>query len=152
MGSLNKVQIIGTLGKDPEIRYSQNGTAFTNLSVATSDRWTDKATGERREKTEWHQVVIMGKIAEVANQYLVKGSKAYFEGKLQTRKWQDQNTGQDRYSTEIIVGIEGKMVMLGSPKNAQQPAQNPQPQAMGQAPEADIGEGSSNFDPDEYPF
>lgn len=110
---VNKVILVGTLGRDPETRYGANGNAITNLSVATSEQWNDKVTGERQEKTEWHRVVMFGKLAEIAGQYLTKGSQVYLEGKLQTRKWQDQNTGQDRYSTEVVVDISGRMEMLG---------------------------------------
>ncbi|MFP3028964.1 MAG: single-stranded DNA-binding protein [Arsenophonus sp.] len=110
---VNKVMLIGNLGQDPEIRYIQNGGAVANLTLATSESWRDKQSGEMREKTEWHRVVIFGKLAEVAAEYLRKGSQIYIEGSLQTRKWQDQN-GQDRYITEVIVSISGTMQMLGA--------------------------------------
>lgn len=111
---VNKVILVGTLGKDPEVKYTANSNAIANLSVATSESWKDKNTGEKQEKTEWHRVVIFGKLAEIAGQYLTKGSQVYLEGKLQTRKWQDQNTGQDRYSTEVVIdGFSGTMQMLG---------------------------------------
>lgn len=110
MASLNKVILIGNLGKDPETRYAPSGDAICNLTLATSETWKDKTTGERREATEWHRVVFFGRIAEVAAQYLRKGSQIYVEGRLQTRKWQDKD-GQDRYTTEIR-GDE--MKMLGS--------------------------------------
>lgn len=111
---INKVILVGTLGRDPEVKYAANGNAIANLSVATSDQWMDKNSGQRQEKTEWHRVVIFGKLADVAGQYLKKGSLVYLEGKLQTRKWQDTNTGQDRYSTEVVLsGFDGKMEMLG---------------------------------------
>ena len=97
---LNKVMIIGTLGKDPEMKYLPSGEAVVNLSVATNERWTDKKTGEKKEKTEWHRITAFGGQAEVIGKYLTKGSKAYFEGKLETRKWQAQD-GSDRYTTEI---------------------------------------------------
>lgn len=110
---VNKVIIVGNLGQDPEVRYMDNGGAVANLSVATSETWRDKNTGEPREKTEWHRVVMFGKLAEVAGEYLRKGSQVYLEGQLQTRKWQDQQ-GQDRYTTEIVVqGFNGVMQMLG---------------------------------------
>ncbi|HHR5828746.1 TPA: single-stranded DNA-binding protein, partial [Providencia alcalifaciens] len=109
---VNKVILIGNLGQDPEIRYMPNGGAVANLTLATSESWRDKQTGEMREKTEWHRVVIFGKLAEVAGEYLKKGSQVYIEGSLQTRKWQDQS-GQDRYSTEVVVNIGGSMQMLG---------------------------------------
>ncbi|MDB2384710.1 single-stranded DNA-binding protein [Endozoicomonas sp.] len=109
---VNKVILIGNLGNDPDVRYTPNGSAVANLSIATSDSWTDKNTGQRQDRTEWHRVVIFGKLAEIAQQYLRKGSKVYLEGKLQTRKWQDQQA-QDRYTTEIVVdGFSGQMQML----------------------------------------
>ncbi len=110
---VNKVILVGTLGRDPEVKYAANGNAIANLNVATSEQWTDKASGQKQEKTEWHRVVIFGKLAEIAGQYLTKGSQVYLEGKLQTRKWQDQNTGQDRYSTEVVIDFNGQMQMLG---------------------------------------
>ncbi|MDG6774837.1 single-stranded DNA-binding protein [Thiomicrorhabdus sp. ZW0627] len=114
MRGVNKVILVGTLGRDPEVKYSANGNAIANLSVATSEQWNDKASGQKQEKTEWHRVVIFGKLAEIAGQYLTKGSQVYLEGKLQTRKWQDQNSGQDRYSTEVVIdGFSGSMQMLG---------------------------------------
>jgi len=112
-GSLNKVMIIGNLGRDPEVRSFQNGGKVCNLRLATSETWKDKNTGERREKTEWHSVAIFQEgLVRIAEQYLRKGSKVYIEGKLQTRKWQDQS-GQDRYSTEVVLqGYDGVMTML----------------------------------------
>ena len=101
MAGVNKVIIVGNLGNDPEVRYSNNGAAIANISVATSDSWKDKNTGERQERTEWHRVAFNGRLAEIAQQYLRKGSKVYIEGSLRTRKWQDKQTGQDRYATEI---------------------------------------------------
>ncbi|MDT1066772.1 single-stranded DNA-binding protein [Providencia stuartii] len=109
---VNKVILIGHLGQDPEIRYMPSGGAVANLTLATSESWRDKQTGEMREKTEWHRVVIFGKLAEVAGEYLKKGSQIYVEGSLQTRKWTDQS-GQDRYTTEVVVNIGGSMQMLG---------------------------------------
>ncbi|HSH49165.1 MAG TPA: single-stranded DNA-binding protein [Halomonas sp.] len=107
---INKVILIGNLGQDPEVRFTASGTAVANLSLATSDVWTDRQTGQRQERTEWHRVVMFNKLAEIAQQYLKKGSKLYVEGRIQTRKWQDQN-GQDRYSTEIVAN---NMEMLDS--------------------------------------
>ena len=114
-GSVNKVIIIGNLGADPEVRQFQNGGQVCNLRIATSETWKDKNTGERREKTEWHQVAIFSEgLVRIAQQYLKKGSKVYVEGKLQTRKWQDQS-GADRYSTEIVLqGFDGTLTMLDS--------------------------------------
>ena len=99
---VNKVILVGNLGQKPEIRYTQTDSAVANLSLATSESWKDKETGEQREKTEWHKIVYFGKLAEIAEQYLDKGSKVYVEGKLQTRKWQDKETGADRYTTEVV--------------------------------------------------
>ena len=112
-GSLNKVMLIGNLGADPEIRSFQNGGKVANLRIATSESWKDKATGERKEKTEWHTVAIFSEgLVSVVERYLKKGSKVFVEGKLQTRKWQDQQ-GQDRYSTEIVIqGLGGTLTML----------------------------------------
>ncbi len=107
---LNKVMLIGNLGADPEVRYMPNGGAVTNINLATTRRWKDRQSGERREHTEWHRVVFFNRLAEVAGEYLRKGSQVYIEGRIQTRKWQDQS-GQDRYSTEIIAD---EMQMLGS--------------------------------------
>ncbi len=103
-GSVNKVILVGNLGADPEIRSTNDGRKIANLRIATSESWRDKATGERREKTEWHRVVIFAEgLAKIAEQYLKKGSKVYIEGQLQTRKWQDKDTGADRYSTEVVL-------------------------------------------------
>jgi single-strand DNA-binding protein len=112
-GSVNKVILIGNLGADPEIRRTQDGRPVANLRLATSDSWRDKATGERRERTEWHRVVIFNEnLCKIAEQYLKKGSKVYIEGALQTRKWQDQS-GQDRYSTEVVLqGFRGELTLL----------------------------------------
>ena len=115
-GSVNKVTLIGNLGRDPEVRAMQNGDKIVQLSVATSDRWKDKGSGEQRERTEWHRVVIfndaLGKIAE---QYLKKGSTVYLEGQLQTRKWTDQQSGQEKYTTEVVLQrYRGELTLLGS--------------------------------------
>ncbi len=110
MASVNKVIIVGNLGKDPEVRYMPSGEAVTNVTVATTDTWKDKSSGEKREATEWHRIVFFRKLAEIAGQYLKKGSQVYIEGSLKTRKWQDKD-GQDRYTTEIVADT---MQMLGS--------------------------------------
>lgn len=99
---VNKAILIGNLGKDPEIRYGANGNAVANFSIATTESWKDKQTGEKVEKTEWHRIVAFSRLAEIVGEYLKKGAQVYVEGKLQTRKWQDKETGQDRYSTEIV--------------------------------------------------
>lgn len=135
MKGINLAIIIGTLGTDPDIKYAANGNAIANLSVATSEEWIDKNSGQKQQKTEWHKVSIFGPLAKVAGQYLTKGSQVYLEGKIQTRKWQDQ-TGQDRYTTEIVLsGYNAKMQMLGGGQVQQkgqsiQPGQPPQPQAQ----------------------
>lgn len=144
MAGINKVIIVGHLGNEPEMRSMPNGEAVANISVATSESWTDKTTGERKEVTEWHRIVLYRRLAEIAGQYLHKGSQVYVEGRLKTRKWQDNN-GQDRYTTEI----QGdNLQMLGSSQGAQTPsAAAPKPTAAqsSQPPVAD------NFD-DNIPF
>jgi single-strand DNA-binding protein len=117
MASVNKVIVVGNLGRDPETRYMPDGAAITNVSVATSFQWTDKASGEKKEETEWHRVVFRGKLAEIAGEYLKKGSQVYVEGRLRTRKWQDKE-GQDKYTTEIVAE---RMQMLGSRAGAGEP-------------------------------
>lgn len=108
---VNKVILVGNLGQDPEIRYMPNGGAVANMTLATSESWRDKATGEQKEKTEWHRVVLFGKLAEVAGEYLKKGSQVYIEGALQTRKWTDQ-AGVEKHTTEVVVNVGGTMQML----------------------------------------
>ena len=132
MAGVNKVIILGNLGQDPEVRFMPSGGAVANLTVATSESWKDKQTGEQKEKTEWHKVAIFGKLAEIAGEYLKKGSKVYLEGSLQTRKWQNQQ-GQDQYTTEIVVqGFNGVMQMLdGKPQGQQAQAQQQAPQQTG---------------------
>jgi len=155
MAGVNKVIIVGNLGQDPEVKYMPNGGAVCNISVATSDTWKDKSSGEQREKTEWHRIVMFRRLAEIAGEYLKKGSKVYIEGKLQTRKWQDQQ-GNDRYTTEIVAD---QMQMLDSKGGGsadyssqgqaprQSAPQQSQPQAQAQsAPPAD-----NSFE-DDIPF
>ncbi len=113
---INKVILIGNLGQKPEIKYTSNGNAIINLSIATSEIWKDKKTGEKKEKTQWHKVILFGKLAEIASKYLKKGSQIYIEGSLQTRKWKDKN-GYEKYITEIIVNSKGTMKMLGNKNN-----------------------------------
>jgi len=115
---VNKVILIGNLGKDPEVRYSPNGQAVANVTLATSESWKDKTSGEKVEKTEWHRIVFWGKLAEIAGEYLKKGSQIYIEGRLQTRKWQDKD-GHDKYTTEIVAN---EMQMLGSREGRGGPA------------------------------
>jgi len=116
MASLNRATLIGNLGKDPEIRYTPDGAAVCNVSIATTSTWRDKASGERREETEWHRVVFYGRQAEIAGEYLKKGRTVFVEGRLKTRKWQDKDSGTDRYSTEIIAD---QMQMLGGRDDGQ---------------------------------
>jgi single-strand DNA-binding protein len=123
-GSVNKVILVGNLGADPEIRRLNSGDPVVNLRIATSETWRDRGSGERRERTEWHNVVIFNdNLAKVAEQYLKKGAKVYIEGQLQTRKWQDQ-TGADRYTTEVVLQkFRGELQMLDTPRRGRQPGQ-----------------------------
>lgn len=123
---VNKVILLGNVGGDPETRYLPNGNAVTNITLATSDSWKDKQTGQVQERTEWHRVVFFGKLAEIAGEYLKKGSQVYVEGRLQTRKWQDQS-GQDRYTTEIVVDMGGTMQLLGGRATGAHPHEEPAP-------------------------
>ncbi|QIC87541.1 single-stranded DNA-binding protein [Serratia liquefaciens] len=120
---INKAIIVGNLGKDPEVRYMPNGGAVANITLATSESWRDKATGEQKEKTEWHRVVLFGKLAEIAGEYLRKGSQVYIEGKLTTRKWADQ-AGVEKYTTEIHVNVGGVLQMLGGRQGDGAPQQS----------------------------
>lgn len=159
MASLNKVLLIGNLGKDPEIRYMPSGEAVANFSIATTESWKDKQ-GQKVEKTEWHNIVMYRKLAEIAGQYLKKGSSVYLEGRIQTEKWQDKQTGADRYTTKIIAD---EMKMLGSKAGGgpvdydQSPAQSESPRAGSSAPApAAKPSASRNFDDsgfeDDIPF
>lgn len=127
---INKVILIGNLGKDPEVRYTPNGAAVANITLATSETWKDKQTGENQERTEWHRVVMFNRLGEIAGEYLRKGSKVYIEGRLQTRKWQDKTTGQDRYTTEIIADsmqmLDAKGGTGGAPEAVGEKAEMPQ--------------------------
>ncbi|UIS74660.1 single-stranded DNA-binding protein [Morganella phage Mecenats66] len=158
---VNKVILIGNLGQDPEIRYMPNGGAVANLTVATSESWRDKQSGEMKEKTEWHRVVIFGKLAEIAGEYLKKGSQVYLEGALQTRKWQDQS-GQERYTTEVVINVGGTMQMLGARQSGDnsggngggwgQPQQPSAPtHSGGGKPQQQSNEPPMDFD-DDIPF
>ncbi|EKM0529469.1 single-stranded DNA-binding protein [Cronobacter dublinensis] len=155
---VNKVILVGNLGQDPEVRYLPNGGAVANLRLATSESWRDKQTGEMKEVTEWHSVVLYGKLAEVAGEYLRKGSQVYIEGQLRTRKWQAQD-GSDRYSTEVAVKVGGTMQMLGggqSQQNGQQRQQGgwgapQQPQYSGGGPRQQQSAPEYDFD-DDIPF
>lgn len=151
---VNKVIIVGRLGQDPEVRYAPSGAAFANLTVATSEQWRDKQTGEQKEQTEWHRVVISGKLAEIAGEYLRKGSEVYLEGKLRTRKWTDHN-GVDKYTTEIQVGINGTMQMLGGKQVGNEQNMSTRNSAQPQTPAAEQkyerSEPPIDFD-DDIPF
>ena len=147
---VNKVILVGNLGKDPEVRYAPGGGAVTNITLATSESWKDKNSGEKQEKTEWHRVVFFGKLAEIAGEYLKKGSQIYVEGRLQTRKWQDKE-GKDRYTTEVVAG---EMQMLGSRGGAGAPDTSfNQDTAYDDAKPAaaKTGTGGGEFD-DDIPF
>jgi len=121
---VNKVILVGTCGQDPETRFLPNGNAVTNLSLATSEQWTDKQTGQKVEKTEWHRVSLFGKVAEIAGEYLRKGAQVYIEGKLQTREW--EKDGIKRYTTEIVVDMQGTMQLLGGRRDGDQQGQQQQ--------------------------
>ena len=124
---INKVILVGNLGQDPEVRYMPNGNAVANFSVATSESWKDKQTGENRDKTEWHRIVVFGKLAEITGEYIKKGTLVYIEGQLQTRKWQDQS-GQDHYTTEVVINpLGGVLQILGSRQNDGEPKQTARP-------------------------
>lgn len=140
---VNKAIIVGTLGQDPEVRYTASGSAVANISVATNESWKDRQTGEAQERTEWHRIVLFGKLAEIAQQYLKKGSQAYFEGRIQTRKWQDQS-GNDRYSTEIVAN---EMQMLGGRGGGAPMESGGQPQSRPARETAPIDDGF-----DDIPF
>ena len=142
---INKVILVGNLGVDPEVRYTQSGSAVTNARLATSDTWKDRQTGEQQERTEWHRIVFFGKLAEIAGEYLRKGSKVYVEGRLQTRKWQGQD-GQDRYTTEIVAN---DMQMLDSRSGGQgAPQGQPQGQQQHQPPQSQQPAPAGAFDDD----
>ncbi|EBQ9455216.1 single-stranded DNA-binding protein SSB2 [Salmonella enterica subsp. enterica serovar Newport] len=129
---VNKVILVGHIGQDPEVRYMPNGGAVANLTLATSETWRDRQDGEMREHTEWHRVVVFGKLAEIASEYLRKGAQVYIEGQLRTRKWTDQS-GQDKYTTEVIVNVGGTMQMLGRHNSQpQQELQTPPTAAKGE--------------------
>ena len=156
-GSVNKVTLVGNLGRDPEVRYGTDGSKIVQLSVATSESWRDKASGERKDKTEWHRVVIFNdRLAEIAEKYVHKGSKIYVEGQLQTRKWTDQ-AGQERYTTEVVLGkFRGELTLLDSKGGAQAEEGFEAMPAMGDAgpmmsAKAMPGNFSSTLD-DEIPF
>lgn len=144
---LNKVMIMGNLGADPEVRYAPNGSAITNIRVATSEVWKDKQTGEKQERTEWHRIVLFNRLGEIAAQYLKKGSSVFVEGALKTNKWKDQ-AGNDRYSTDIVASA---MQLMGSKSGAGSESAPEYDQFSGQAPERAMAMADDQFD-DEIPF
>lgn len=154
---VNRVTILGNLGNDPEVKYTASGSAIANLTVATSEEWKDKATGESKSLTEWHRVVLFGKLAEVAGEYLRKGSQVYIEGQLRTRKWTD-NAGVEKYTTEVVVGMNGVMQMLGGKQESKpqqqggwgQP-QQPKPQQQSKPAPSQPNEPPMDFS-DDIPF
>ena len=152
-GSVNKVTLVGNLGRDPEVRAMQNGDKIVQLSIATSDRWKDKSSGEQRERTEWHRVVIfndaLGKIAE---QYLKKGSTVYLEGQLQTRKWTDQQSGQEKYTTEVVLQrYRGELTLLGS-RSENQISNDQQNDQIDQSNQVSMTDDIASDLDDEIPF
>ena len=150
-GSLNKVQLIGRLGADPEIKQMVNGKNVARLSVATSQSWKDKSTGERKEKTEWHRVVVFNEgLVNVVQQYLKKGAQVYIEGQLSTRKWKDEKSGQDKYSTEVVLqGYNSSLTMLGGKNNSNN--SNEASQEKSSLPNDQMSQDNSDLD-DEIPF
>jgi len=164
MASVNKVILVGNLGRDPETRYNPDGAAMTNVSIATTSQWKDKTTGEKREETEWHRVAFFGRLAEIAGEYLKKGSQVYIEGRLRTRKYQDKETGQDRYSTEIVADVmqmlgsrQGGGAMPAAPDEDARPARSSAPRSGGMgsagkpAAKEPAGGGVADLD-DDIPF
>lgn len=165
MASVNKVILVGNLGRDPEVRYSPEGAAICNLSLATTSQWKDKATGERRDETEWHRVVMYKRLAEIAGEYLRKGRPVYIEGRLKTRKWQDKDTDADRYSTEIVAdqmqmlsGLEneggGDESRTPPQRNNQQRTSRPAPSRSQQRQPTNYGHGGADMAEvdDDIPF
>ena len=150
-GSLNKVQLIGRLGADPEIKQMVNGKNVARLSIATSQSWKDKSTGERKEKTEWHRVVIFNEgLVNIVQQYLKKGANVYIEGQLSTRKWKDEKSGQDKYSTEVVLqGFNSSLTMLGGKNNSNNPNQISQEKSS--LPNDQTSQENPDLD-DEIPF
>lgn len=154
---VNRVTILGNLGNDPDVKYTASGSAIANLTVATSEEWKDKTTGEKREAVEWHRVVLFGKLAEVAGEHLRKGSQVYIEGQLRTRKWTDQS-GQEKFTTEIVVGMNGVMQMIGGKQDGKPQQQSgwgqpQQPKPQQQSEPAQSGPSVPPMDfSDDIPF
>lgn len=154
---VNRVILVGNLGNDPEVRYLPSGSAIANITLATSEEWRDKASGEKRESVEWHRVVLFGKLAEIAGEYLRKGSQVYIEGQLRTRKWTD-NAGVEKYTTEVVVNVGGTMQMLGGKQEAKPQQQSgwgqphqPKQQQQAKPPSSGPHEPPMDFD-DDIPF
>ena len=147
---VNKVILIGNLGKDPEVRYMPSGSAVTNISIATSETWKDKQSGEQQERTEWHNVVFFNRLAEIAGEYLKKGSRVYVEGSLRTRKWQDKE-GKDRYTTEIVAGEMQMLDSRGSGAGPEVAPQTAEVASTSRGKTAPVAEASAEFD-DDIPF
>ncbi len=154
-GSVNKVILVGNLGRDPEVRYTPNGSAVANITIATTEVWKDKQSGENQERTEWHRIVMYQRLAEIAGEYLRKGAKIYIEGRLQTRKWQDKNTGQDRYTTEIVADslqmLDGKGNATSNQSDAAPQAYEKQQPARAESTENAPALALEGFD-DDIPF
>ena len=152
-GSVNKVTLVGNLGRDPEVRAMQNGDKIVQLSVATSDRWKDKNSGEQRERTEWHRVVIFNDaLGRIAEQYLKKGSTVYLEGQLQTRKWTDQQSGQEKYTTEVVLQrYRGELTLLGS-RSENQISNDQQNAEIDQSNQISMSDNIASDLDDEIPF
>ncbi|OGT67100.1 MAG: single-stranded DNA-binding protein [Gammaproteobacteria bacterium RIFCSPHIGHO2_12_FULL_45_9] len=151
-GSVNKVILIGNLGRDPEVRYTPSGLAVANVTIATTEAWKDKQSGENQERTEWHRIVMYQRLAEIAGEYLRKGAKIFIEGRLQTRKWQDKNTGQDRYTTEIIADSLQMLDGKGGSSNAGgMPESTPAVEKTSAATADPIAPPANSFD-DDIPF
>lgn len=157
MASVNKVIIVGNLGRDPEVRYSPDGAAICNVSIATTSQWKDKASGEKREETEWHRVVFYNRLAEIAGEFLKKGRSVYIEGRLKTRKWQDKDTGADRYSTDIVAdqmqmlggnGVQGEQTPEAAPETPKPASRG---RGRGKAAPAPVAPGGIDMD-DDIPF
>ena len=153
MASINKVILIGNLGKDPEVRYTPDNSAITNITLATTHTWKDKQSGDKKEETEWHRVAFFGRLAEIAGEYLKKGSPVYVEGRLRTRKWQDKE-GKDRYTTEIVADtmqMLGSRSGMGGGDNAERGERSAPPAATGGAPAVKSGARFDDFE-DDIPF
>lgn len=152
---VNKVILVGNLGKDPDVRYMPSGSAVTNVTIATSESWKDKQSGEKQERTEWHNVVFFNRLGEIAGEYLKKGSKVYVEGSLRTRKWQDKNSGQDRYTTEIVASemqmLDSKGGGGGGYGGQSQNQGGGAPSNQGSVPSQGGSQGFDDFD-DDIPF